>query len=124
MKWIRVTYAENIPVRQGRSVKIGSYAVAIFNLGDAFRTVENSCPHRNGPLADGIVAGNDVVCPLHNWRFSLDSGEVRNQPGDLACVRTFETKVVDGVVMVRLPEDSENLRFALAPAEAGRAAQR
>src|SRR5262245_42678118 len=103
MKWIRVTYVENIPVRQGRSVKIGPYVVAIFNLGGEFRAVENVCPHRSGPLADGIVAGNDVVCPLHNWRFSLDSGEVRGQQSEGACVRTFDTKVVDGVVMVSIP---------------------
>jgi nitrite reductase (NADH) small subunit len=84
-------------------VCIGSHVVAIFNLGEEFRAVENSCPHRNGPLADGIVAGNDVVCPLHNWRLSLDTGEARNQPN--ACVRTFDTKVEDGVVMVCLTRE-------------------
>lgn len=103
MTWIRVTHTENIPIRQGRSVRIGPYVVAIFNLGGAFRAVENCCPHRNGPLADGIVAGNDVVCPLHSWRFSLDSGDACTPQSGSACVRTFETKVVDGVVMVSLP---------------------
>jgi nitrite reductase (NADH) small subunit len=70
MKWIRVTQADNIPVRQGRSVKLGSYELAIFNLGGGFRAVESRCPHRGGPLADGIVAGDDIICPLHNWRLS------------------------------------------------------
>ena len=102
MKWIRVTHTENIPVRQGRSVQIGPYAVAIFNLGGVFRAVENSCPHRNGPLADGIVAGNDVVCPLHTRRFSLETGQPLNQQPASPCVRTFDTKVVDGIVMVCL----------------------
>jgi nitrite reductase (NADH) small subunit len=106
MKWISVTHVENIPVRQGRSVRIGPYVVAIFNLGGVFRTVENSCPHRKGPLADGIVAGDDVVCPLHSWRISLDTGETRT-PGQSSCVRTFETKVVDGVVMVSIPVNAE-----------------
>lgn len=103
MNWIRVTHIENIPIRQGRSVTIGPYSVAIFNLGGAFKAVENCCPHRRGPLADGIVAGNDVVCPLHNWRFSLDSGEVCDPKSGPACVRTFATKVIDNVVMVSLP---------------------
>jgi nitrite reductase (NADH) small subunit len=103
MKWIRVTRTENIPIRQGRSVKVGPYAVAIFNLGGEFRAVENTCPHRQGPLADGIIAGNDVVCPLHSWRVSLDSGEVCDPKNGTACVRTFATKVVDDVVMVSLP---------------------
>ncbi len=102
MKWIRVTHIENIPLRQGRSVQLGPYVIAIFNLGGAFRAVENRCPHRQGPLADGIVAGSDVVCPLHNWRVSLDTGEVSPKSG-AGCVRTFETQVVDNVVMVSLP---------------------
>ena len=106
MKWIRVTYVENIPIRQGRSVRIGSHAIAIFNLGNTFRAVENSCPHRNGPLADGIVAGNDVVCPLHAWRFSLESGEACGPQREGVCVRTFETKVVDGVIMVSVPAEA------------------
>ena len=81
MKWIRITNVENIPVRQGRAVKLGGRELAIFNLGGGFRTMENRCPHRGGPLADGIVAGEDVICPLHNWRLSLDSGSVC-QPKD------------------------------------------
>ena len=103
MKWIRVTHADNIPVRQGRAVKLGPYGVAIFNLGGGFRTVESRCPHRGGPLADGIVAGDDIICPLHNWRLSLDSGKVRQPDSGESCIRTFETKVVEGVVMVLLP---------------------
>lgn len=102
MNWIRVTHTQNIPLRQGRSVKIGPYTIAIFNLDGTFRAIENSCPHRQGPLSDGIVAGNDVVCPLHNRRFSLETGEAQNQSPGSACVRTFDTKVVDGVVEVCL----------------------
>ena len=107
MKWIRVTQADNIPVRQGRSVKLGSYDLAIFNLGGGFRAVESRCPHRGGPLADGIVAGDDIICPLHNWRLSLDSGKVRQPDSGEACVRTFDTKVVEGIVMVLLPAEQQ-----------------
>jgi nitrite reductase (NADH) small subunit len=107
MKWIRVTQADNIPARQGRSVKLGSRELAIFNLGGGFRAVENRCPHRGGPLADGIVAGDDVICPLHNWRLSLDSGKVRQPGSEHACVLTFDTKVVDGIVMVLLPAEHQ-----------------
>ena len=89
MKWMQVTPVQNIPVRQGRVVRFGSIELAIFNLGGAFRAVESRCPHKQGPLADGIVAGDDVICPLHNWRVSLDSGFVK-KPEDQAesCVRT------------------------------------
>lgn len=102
MKWIRITNVENIPVRQGRAVRIGGRELAIFNLGGGFRTMENRCPHRGGPLADGIVAGEDVICPLHNWRLSLDSGSVCQPKDRTECLETYPTKVVNGEVLVLL----------------------
>ena len=52
--WVSLTAIENIPVREGRSVQVGGRKLAIFNLGNRFLAVENRCPHRGGPLADGI----------------------------------------------------------------------
>lgn len=107
MKWMRVTEVKNIPVRQGRTVRFGTLEVAIFNLGGAFRAVESRCPHKQGPLADGIVAGDDIICPLHNWRISLDSGFVK-QPQDHSgsCVKSYPCRVENGIVMVAIPEDA------------------
>ena len=104
MKWIRVTEVGNIPPRQGRAVRLGGLELAIFNLGGAFRAVESRCPHRQGPLADGIVAGDDVICPLHNWRISLNSGFVK-QPADEreTCVKSYPCRAEGGVVMVAVP---------------------
>lgn len=107
MKWVRVTRIENIPVRQGRSVKLGGLELAIFNLGGGVRVVENRCPHRGGPLADGIVAGEDVICPLHNLRISLDSGGVCRPQDQQHCLKTFPAKVVNGEVLVLLPGNEQ-----------------
>jgi nitrite reductase (NADH) small subunit len=71
----------------------------LFNLGGRFAAVENKCPHSGGPLCDGIVSGASVVCPLHGWRISLESGQVLNRPLE-ACVRVFDTKVENGVVLM------------------------
>ena len=65
---------ENIPPREGRSVTVGGERIAIFNLSGRFLTIENQCPHKGGPLCDGIVSGTRVVCPLHGWRFDLETG--------------------------------------------------
>jgi nitrite reductase (NADH) small subunit len=103
--WIRITGVENVPPREGRSVQLGSVEVALFNTGDRFLAIENRCPHGGGPLADGIVGGSTVTCPLHNWRICLESGYVTKpcQPGaDSGPARTFETKVQDGVVLLAL----------------------
>lgn len=107
MSWIRITHAENIPLREGRAVKVGDQEVAIFNLGEKFLAVSNRCPHRGGPLADGIVSGNSVVCPLHAWKVCLSSGAVKRPQETLACVRSFPVKVVDGIVLMQVASAEE-----------------
>ena len=99
MKWIRITQAENIPLREGRSVRIGDDEIAIFNLGDRYLAVDNSCPHRGGPLCDGIVSGDTVICPLHGWKISLETGHVL-KPDVSVRVETYPVTVEDGVVSV------------------------
>jgi nitrite reductase (NADH) small subunit len=100
--WIRITACENIPPREGRAVVLGDRELAIFNIGDRFLAVDGRCPHKGGPLCDGIVAGNTVVCPLHAWKIGLQSGEVLRPSGVTACVQTYPTKVEDGVIMLQL----------------------
>jgi nitrite reductase (NADH) small subunit len=103
MKWIRITPAESIPRREGRAVRLGSLSVAIFNTGETFLAVENRCPHQGGPLADGIVGGSTVTCPLHNWRVCLESGAVTKPcESGAAAVRTFPVKVESGIVLLAL----------------------
>lgn len=100
--WVRVTACENIPSREGRAVIVNGRELAVFNVGGRFLAVDGRCPHRGGPLCDGIVAGNTVVCPLHAWRVDLATGGVARPVGITACVHTYDTKVEDGVVLVML----------------------
>jgi nitrite reductase (NADH) small subunit len=101
--WIRITPAESIPPREGRALRLGSLSLAIFNTGEKFLAVENRCPHGGGPLADGIVGGSTVTCPLHNWRICLESGQVAKPcETNAPAVRTFETRVENGIVMLAL----------------------
>lgn len=102
MSWIRVTHGGNIPLREGRAVQLGTEEIAIFNLGDRFLAVGNRCPHRGGPLADGIVAGASVVCPLHSWKICLGSGSVERPVGETTCSLSYPVKVVDGIVMIQI----------------------
>ena len=107
-RWIRVTAAENMPLREGRTVRLAGRDIALFNLGDRFLAVENRCPHRHGPLADGIVTGSSVVCPLHAWKINLERGCVeRPASSDGACVATYPTRVENGIVAVGVPEMSD-----------------
>jgi nitrite reductase (NADH) small subunit len=102
-RWIQVAHANQVPVREGRAVQIEGTELAIFNLGDRFLAVENRCPHRGGPLADGIVSGSEVVCPLHAWKVCLEDGSVVKPAGEQACLKSYRTCVEDGVVSVEIP---------------------
>lgn len=106
MSWIRITNAENIPLREGRSVRLGDDEIAIFNLGDRYVAVDNSCPHRGGPLCDGIVSGDTVVCPLHGWKISLETGAVL-KPDVCVRVGTYPVTVEDGIVRVQYSKKKE-----------------
>jgi nitrite reductase (NADH) small subunit len=73
--------------------------------------MENRCPHRGGPLADGIVsvtAGSiTVTCPLHNWRVEVEGGRVVKPSGqEAACVRTFPAKVENGIITVSMVSET------------------
>lgn len=102
--WIRIVYSRDIPLREGRAVRVGDREVAIFNLGDRFVAIENRCPHKGGPLADGIVSGTTVVCPLHAWNMSLETGKGVNGPSASSCVGTFRTRVEGGIVLLELSD--------------------
>lgn len=99
--WVRITEIQNIPRQEGRAVNIGGREIAIFNLEERFLAIDNACPHKGGPLCDGIVAGTTVVCPLHGQRFDLLTGMpvLASQPD---CLVTYPTKVQDGIVLVDL----------------------
>ena len=102
--WIRVTPTDNVPPREGRAVLIGDRELALFNLGERFLATDNQCPHKGGPLCDGIVTGHSVVCPLHAWKINLESGDVeRPAHGTDHCVATYPTRVEDGVVWIGVP---------------------
>jgi nitrite reductase (NADH) small subunit len=106
MSWVQITTTEQIPLREGRCVDLGSgREIALFNLGDKICAIDNACPHKNGPLADGIVGGTTVTCPLHNWRISLESGAVlKPGEGEGMRVATYPVEVRAGVVWIDLPE--------------------
>jgi nitrite reductase (NADH) small subunit len=99
--WTAITPIENVPLREGRAVRVGDLEIAIFNINGRFLTIENACPHKGGPLCDGITSGTTVVCPLHGQRFDLETGMpvLASQPG---CLATFPTRVTDGVIHVDL----------------------
>ena len=73
--WVAVGSLNDIPRRGARCVKNGEMTIAVFRTADdRVFALEDRCPHRNGPLSQGIVHDGCVTCPLHNWVISLETG--------------------------------------------------
>ena len=83
----RVCTVDDVPLGEGRSVRIDERQIALFRGESGWYALDNRCPHRDGPLADGIVADRSVICPLHERRFDLASG--RELTGEL-CVAAHQ----------------------------------
>ena len=78
----RVKIAERAEVREGtgKVVVSGGRVLALFNVGGSYFAVDNTCPHRGGPLGEGQLAGTVVTCPWHGWQFDVCSGSSPHNP--------------------------------------------
>ena len=90
---------EDIPRQGARLVKTAQGCVAVFRTADdRVFALDDRCPHKGGPLSEGIVHGDRVTCPLHNWVFDMNSGAA--QGGDEGRVRTYAVKIQQGRILL------------------------
>ena len=123
MPSVKVAKTTEVPAGQGLVVQAGTKVLALFNVEGSYHAIDNSCPHRGGPMGEGDLdcrAGPDrdartdadhraqfsedelhLVCPWHGWRWDVTTGANANNPAvKIAC---FPTRVMDGDVYVELP---------------------
>ena len=94
---------DRIPLGEGRNVEVDGESVAVFRTraGDLY-AVQATCPHRGGPLADGILGGSRVVCPLHSYAFELATGEPLRD--GCPALRTYRTALSSaGEILLTVP---------------------
>jgi nitrite reductase (NADH) small subunit len=99
--WIEVGRMQEIPVLGSRVVRTGHGNIAVFRAGDdALFALDDRCPHKGGPLSQGIVYGHTVACPLHNWCIELASGCA--VAPDQGATRRYPVKLEGDVIYIRL----------------------
>ena len=104
--WVKVAAFDEVPKLGARVVRTtnqdgDALEIGVFRLeDDRIFAINNKCPHKAGPLSQGIVYGDKVACPLHSWKISLVDGKA-DEPdvGETAC---FNTKIEDGFVYLEL----------------------
>jgi len=101
--WIDIGTLADIPQRGARTVQIGgSKEIAVFRTGDdQLFALVNECPHKKGPLSQGIVHGHSGACPLHNWNIALKTGEA--QGNDKGCTPTIAVRQEGGRIWIARP---------------------
>ena len=99
--WKRICALEDIPVLGSRVVRTARGAIAVFRTADdQVHALHDRCPHKGGPLSQGIVHGSTVTCPMHAWKVGLADGQA--VAPDKGCARPFEAKLEGGDVYLKL----------------------
>ena len=99
INWIEIGALDDIPRQGARVLKTGIGCIAVFRTAnDEVFALNDKCPHKGGPLSQGIVHGTSVTCPLHNWVFSLDTGAAMG--ADQGQVTTHRIRVEQGRIFI------------------------
>ncbi len=99
--WYKVATLADIPPQGGRVVKTRQGDIALFRTADGkVFALRDQCPHKGGPLSQGIVCGNHVTCPLHGWNISLENGQAAAP--DVGCARPYPVRVEGEAVYLEL----------------------
>ena len=99
MNWIQVGKLEDIPRQGSRVVNTAKGEVALFrSMDDQLFALNNRCPHKGGPLSQGIVHGRRVTCPLHNWVIELETGNA--VAPDVGCAHQHQVKLEGSMVLL------------------------
>ncbi|RVJ81292.1 nitrite reductase small subunit NirD [Sinorhizobium medicae] len=107
--WTAIGDINDIPLRGARCIRTPTGKIAVFRTAEnEVFAIEDHCPHKGGPLSQGIVHGTAVTCPLHNWVISLETGQALG--ADEGEVRTIPVKNDNGALYVAL----ESLALAAA----------
>jgi len=99
--WTDVGAAVDIPLRGARRVTTPQGDIAVFRTGDGrLFALRDACPHKGGPLSQGIVHGHMVACPLHNWNIDLASGEPTGADKGKGCAPVVPLKIEGGRILL------------------------
>ncbi len=99
-EWVRLCGEVEAPAA-GALVRVDAAGkeICLANVEGTLRAVDNLCPHRQGPLAEGWIENGEVVCPWHSWSFDPVTGKCSNATG---CVTAYAVKVLDGEILISL----------------------
>jgi len=98
--FVEVAKTHDLPLGRARVCTIGEKRIALYHTERGFFATGNTCPHRGGPLGEGDILGNEIVCPWHFWSFEIATGVCTGDNG--LCIPTYEVRLDGERVLVDL----------------------
>lgn len=99
--WINVAHINDISIGTWQTVDMDNLSILVININNQFYAIENLCTHDGGPLSDGQLEGEEIVCSRHGAKFCVKNGAVTAPPA-YEDIRTFPVKIEKDIVMVEL----------------------
>jgi nitrite reductase/ring-hydroxylating ferredoxin subunit len=100
VEYVPVAEVAEVPRDRTKIIKVAGTPIALLNVGGTIYALEHSCPHQGGPIGEGDIEGMTITCPWHEWKFDIRTGANDKDPTILA--KTYQVKVVDGLVLVEV----------------------
>jgi len=98
---MKLTTQSELPRKgEAREFFLGDKVICVANVNGAISALDNVCLHRGGPLGQGVIAGDKVVCPWHGWQWDPQTGQAAHNPS--AKVAVYPLKVEEGDVMIEV----------------------
>jgi nitrite reductase (NADH) small subunit len=100
-EFVKLTSQSELPAEgEAKEFPCGDKMICVANVNGEITAMDNVCLHRGGPLGQGVIEGNKVVCPWHGWQFDPKTGEATHNPK--ARLAVYDLEIKDGEVMIRL----------------------
>ena len=103
-RWMQVAQRSEIESGESKVVKLGDERVAVFNADGKFYAINNTCPHQGGPLGEGVLDGESVTCPWHEWKYDLKTG----CPIVTPAVKTYALQIDGAAIWIAVDSKKES----------------
>lgn len=100
-EFVEVARQSEIPDKSAKCVEVSGKRIALFNLGGEFYAIDDTCTHKGGPLCEGKIEGEEVVCPWHRAHYEIKTGEVTTPPAPDGVTR-YNVRVTGNAIEIEV----------------------
>ncbi len=104
VEFLQIAPADQLPNGERLYVEVGGKPIVVFNLAGKLFAIGDVCSHDNGPVGDGEIEENEIICPRHGGRFDIRTGKATSLPA-VVDIPSYPVRVVEGMIEIGVPKD-------------------